>query len=139
MLAVPSPTSSVSATPAPELPASRAVLCNTSPRVRDVLIPLLQRFGFEVVDAFCPPERPPQASVLVVDAERDPRLLDSLGGERGQGAMPFVIAAVGWWSDHEAEVSRAADAVLHVPPRDEQVRAVADALAGRFGTSPPAG
>ena len=106
----------------------RAVLIGVTATVRTALLPALRSAGFDVLETASIEEYAGSAAVVVVEADHDPRLVNAVRGVCRSKGGPFVVGVVGWWSDHEPEVARLADAVLHVPLRPAQVQAVIDAL-----------
>ena len=106
----------------------RAVLIGLTPSMRAALAPSLRSAGFDVLESASVEEHDCRAAVVVVEADHDPRLITAVRAACRSTGDAFIVGVVGWWSDHEPEVRRLADAVLHVPLRAPQVRAVIDAL-----------
>ena len=117
--------------PAPSI-RPRAVLLDVSAALRDRLGPALRKAGYDVVDAPDIDERVVQAALVVIEAARGPRALANARTLRRLAGGPLVLGVVGWWSEMEPDVRRVSDAVLHVPVRDTQLRAVLGALPVRF-------
>ena len=105
-----------------------AALIGITPSVRSALVPALRSAGFDVLETASVEECVCKAAVVVVEADHDPRLVSAVRAACRAKGDPFVVGVVGWWSDHEPEVARLADAVLHVPLRRPQVQSVIDAL-----------
>ncbi len=113
----------------------RAVLIGVSATVRSVLRPALRAAGFDVVEFAAIGECVERPALIVVEAEHDPRIVSAVRAAFGSADAPAIIGVVGWWSDHEPEVARLTDAVLHVPLRDYQVRAVISAFPLQAGST----
>ena len=108
---------------------ARAVLIGLTPSVRAALLPALRSAGFDVLESTSLEEEYDcRAAVVVVEADHDPRLISAVRATCRAKGDPFVVGVAGWWSEHEPEVARLADAVLHIPLRPAQVQAVIEAL-----------
>ena len=126
------PTTPIPSTdPAPSI-RPRAVLLDVSPALCDRLRPALREAGYDVVDVPDIDERVVQAALVVIEAARGPHALANARALRRLAGGPLVLGVVGWWSELEPDVARVSDAVLHVPVREAQLRAVLGALPGRF-------
>jgi hypothetical protein len=103
-------------------------LCDLSAKVGAPLGAALEDAGYEVIATTVLDERARRADVVVVEAGHGPEVLRDARGLRRTVGGPAVIGVVGWWSEDEVDVQRAADTVLHVPWRNEQLRALVESL-----------
>jgi hypothetical protein len=109
-----------------------ALLVDVSPSVRDALLPALRAVGLEVRETSSISDPPPGTVLAIVEADRAGRMLDTVRRVRGLLNGALVAGVVGWWSEEETDLTRVADAALHVPLRRDQLDLLLDALARRL-------
>jgi hypothetical protein len=100
------------------------MLLDVTPAVRDRLEPALRDSGFDVLSSDTIEDRILDADVVVVEADRGFRMLSGARALRGLLDSSYLVGVVGWWSEYEADLAHVADAMLHAPVREDDLRAV---------------
>ncbi|MBI2760652.1 MAG: hypothetical protein HYX51_04405 [Chloroflexi bacterium] len=92
------------------------------------MAPMLSEAGLEIAELTEASEIRDD-SIVIAEADRGTRLLRMLQDiRRRAGSDSFLIGITGWWSDCEPELRAVADALLHAPLRDNECRALLQAL-----------
>jgi hypothetical protein len=118
--------------PAASARSPRAVLLDVTPGVRERLVPALQHAGFEVRLCEAIEQGVLDVDVVVIEADRGARMLSETQALRGVLEHGCIASVVGWWSEYEADLLHAADVVLHVPLREDDLRAALAAIQHRL-------
>ena len=128
---------------APTLPTYRqsrpvALLLEPSPAMLACAGPLLTEEGFEVCILDGVPEELSPPAFVLVEADRGSRTVALARQVRCHWPEIVLAGVLPWWDDDERDLARVVDLIVHVPVREDQLKALR-ALAASFVANHTAG
>jgi hypothetical protein len=106
----------------------RAGLLEVTPVVRERIEPALREAGFEIHACAVIDSKLLDVDVVVIEADRGARMLSGMQALRRLTEHASLAGVISWWSEYESDLISLADAILHVPIRDNDLTAAIAAM-----------
>ena len=115
-----------------------ALLLEPSPAMLACAGPLLAEVGFEVCILDGVPEDLSPPAFVLVEADRGSRTVSLARQVRCHWPEIALAGVLPWWDDDERDLARVVDLIVHVPVREDQLKALRT-LAATFAANHAAG